>query len=528
MPVGLKVPHGRSFAVPALVMTLSLVKALPVLALPGGALAAPGPPVLAPLGVPTVDVGTPEAPRELPASFRVRVALPAFVGPEIRLDLVSLGPGGEPIDGAGEVAGLPGAIPPPAFLGDDGLVLRRLAESPTDEGAHWYESDVVVAIADLRAARAYTRTPAENAANAPGGCIRCDGAALGIPPDAREILSGDTIRARFPPALVAQLAPIYGAEALRAGEPTMRSVRWEMAPSLRQEPARNASGGSGDVVPGTLLHSGELTAGAVDLAVRGRGIDFAFARSYRNQTVGAGPLGPGWDFGYRLRLRALPNRDVELYDASGRRETFRRQGDDSLKSPAGVFAELVETTQGYFLIDPSHTTVRFDLWGRLAAIADPVKDRETTGNELRFDYDRASRLVRVVDTLGRGYDLAYDDEGRLESVDDFEGRTVRYEYDAEGRLARATSPPVTNGESTFPSGLTIEYVYADSPPAAGGRRASVSLGVVAVFVGLGCRGRRSATGAADHCLDGVFQVGALPQASPAVAQAEGGAASRGL
>ncbi len=445
-----------------------LLAALPVLAAED-----PGAPVLAPLGVPTRNVGTTEAPRELPASFRVRVALPSFLGPEVRLDLVSLGPGGEPIDGAGDLPG----IPKTGFTGDDGLVLRRLSANPTDEGSHWYESEVVVAIADLRAARAYTRTPAENAANAPGGCVRCDRAALGIPLEAREILSGETIRARFPPALVAQLAPIYGLEALLGGEPSMRSVRWEIAPSLRQEPARNASGGSGDVVPGTLLHSGEFTHGAIDLAVRGRGVgglDVAFARSYRNQTIGSGPLGPGWEMGYRLRLRALPDGNVELYDGGGRRELFRRQSDDSLKPPTGVFAELSETAQGYVLVDPGHTTVRFDVWGRLLAIADAVKDRETTGSEMRFEYDRASHLARVVDALGRAYDLAYDDAGHLETVHDFDGRTVGYEYDAAGRLARVTSPAITVGEATFPAGLVTEYEYAELPPAASGLAAALA------------------------------------------------------
>ena len=72
-----------------------------------------------------------------------------------------------------------------------------------------------------------------------------------------------------------------------------------------------------------------------------------------------------------------------------------------------------------------------------------MKDRETTGNEMRFSYDRASRLVRIVDALERAYDLEYDDGGHLVAVSDFDGRTVRYEYDAEGRLSRVTSPAIT-------------------------------------------------------------------------------------
>ena len=40
--------------------------------------------------------------------------------------------------------------------------------------------------------------------------------------------------------------------------------------------------GSGDAAPGTLLHSGEVTSEVTDLAVKGRGIDFAFTRTYRS------------------------------------------------------------------------------------------------------------------------------------------------------------------------------------------------------------------------------------------------------
>ena len=72
------------------------------------------------------------------------------------------------------------------------------------------------------------------------------------------------------------------------------------------------------MAPGTLLASGELTQEATDLSVKSRGFDFSFTRTYRSQTVGAGPLGPGWDFGYDQRLRELPDGDVEYYGGGGR------------------------------------------------------------------------------------------------------------------------------------------------------------------------------------------------------------------
>jgi RHS repeat-associated protein len=233
---------------------------------------------------------------------------------------------------------------------------------------------------------------------------------------------------------------------------------------VRQEPALNPSLGTGDVAPGTLLHSGEYTHAATDLGVRGRGLDVAFTRVYRSQTVGAGPLGPGWELGYRVRLRELPNGDVEYYDGTGRRETFSAEStaEGDYRSPAGVFAELSRTPAGWSLIDAGHNLQRFDSAGRRIAVADAVKDSADTGNEIAFEYDLPGRLVAVIDDLGRTYELTYAAAGRLASITDFTGRTVTYGYDTEGRLETVTSPAVTVGESTFPDGLTTAYEY-ESP-----------------------------------------------------------------
>jgi hypothetical protein len=114
-----------------------------------------------------------------------------------------------------------------------------------------------------------------------------------------ELLSGHRVAVRLP-ALRAPLEGVYGPFHLDAAETEVASVPWDQSPAVRQEPALNPSYGTGDVRPGTLLHSGEMTASSTDLAIRGRGFDFAFTRTYRSQTVGGGPLGPGWDHNYRF------------------------------------------------------------------------------------------------------------------------------------------------------------------------------------------------------------------------------------
>jgi RHS repeat-associated protein len=410
---------------------------------------------LAPLGVPTA----PEAPNrpDLPASFRVLATLPGIAGNEVRLDVVSLGAGGLPIGGAGDPA-IFADLPRASMAGPlEGLLLRRQAQNRWEEGYQLYLSDEIAAVSDLRAARGYTRTAAET-----GQCARCNRGPLGIPDGAREILSGNRIAVRLPAAVRAALSATYDAGSLNAAEIAIESTPWELAPALRQEPTLNSSSGTGDAISGTLLHSGEMSLAATDLAVKGRGFDFAFTRFYRNQALGAGPFGPGWDHVYNQRLRELPNGDVELFDGRGRRDLFSRQANGTLTAPAGRFVTLERNAAGWLLIDPAHNLARFDRFGRLLSISDSVKDSSDTGNEMRFAYDSASRLARITDTLDRKIELVYDGQGRLERLEDFTGREVTYTYDAAGRLISVTSPKVETGESTFPNGLTTRYEYADA------------------------------------------------------------------
>jgi len=421
---------------------------------------------LAPLGVPTaIDPSaagagsSAKSAQDLPGTFRLLAHLPGVAGApgsEIKLDLVSVGPLGVEIGGAGDPATLPD-LPPTSLAGTDGVILHRLSDNPLDEGYQIYLSEEIAPLADLRAASAFTRTTTEEEK-----CTRCD-----VPEGARELLSGDRIAVRFSDALRTQLEPIYGSVRLAEAEIELESVRWEMSPSVRQEPTLNPSMGTGDVVPGTLLHSGELSHGVTDLMVKSRGFDFAFTRTYRNQTVGTGPLGPGWDLSFHKRLRELPNGDVEYYDGRGRRELFEEiEGKPgTYDSPAGRFVSLSKTSAGWVWVGSHKDQMRWDRFGRLVAIADAVRDSdgtggtEPTGNEMRFTYDLAGRLVRVTDTLDRDYVLSYDAEGRLSKLEDFDGREVTYDYDLEGRLASVTSPAVTVGEATFPDGLTTTYGY---------------------------------------------------------------------
>jgi RHS repeat-associated protein len=406
---------------------------------------------LAPFGVPTATVDG----HELPGAFHILAALPGAAGPQATFEVAGLGPGGLPVQGAGEAAALPG-LPAPVTE----VTARRLAENPWEEGYQLYLSDPVAVLAELRAARDYARTALEESL-----CRRCDQQAAGVPEGAPQVLSGHTVAVRLadpPPGGPSTLRDLYGADRLAAAAVSLSSVPWELGPSVRQEPTLNPSYGTGEVAPGTLLHSGEMSRAERDLALRGRGLDFVFERTYRNQTVGSGwsgRLGPGWDHNYNRRLRALPDGSVEHYDGRGRRELFEKQPDGNLKAPAGRFWTLEQTATGWVLLDERHNRTVFDTFGRLASIADFVKDSGETGNELNFQYDAGSRLARVTDTLGRAYGWIYDGEGRLQELQDFTGRTVIFSYDGDGRLDAVRGPVVTVGETPFPDGLRQQYTY---------------------------------------------------------------------
>ncbi|MCP4657523.1 MAG: hypothetical protein GY856_19125, partial [bacterium] len=305
-----------------------------------------------------------------PLRLDLEASLPAFLvsDPEtagVEIDLVALGPGGLEIRGAGDPA-LIANLPPVSFRttgavpATGSLVLERQAEHPWEEGYNLFVSDPVVVLADLRASLHYQMSDQEKEASDPEItheddllCTRCDLVEEGVyagevvSDPYREILSGHLLGVRLGGATREAMSSLYPAHLLAAAEVEVASVPWDLSPALRQEPTLNPSYGTGDVAPGTLLHSGEMSQEVTDIQIRGRGLDFVFSRTYRNQTLDNGPLGPGWDHAYRARLRPLPNGDVELFDGRGRRERFALRSNGELRAPAGRFVSLERYAEGW-------------------------------------------------------------------------------------------------------------------------------------------------------------------------------------
>src|SRR5678815_48314 len=92
---------------------------------------------------------------------------------------------------------------------------------------------------------------------------------------------------------------------------------------------------------------------------------------------------------------------------------------------------------------------------------------------MQFNYDSAGRLVAIIDTLGRPYQVQYDGSGRVAMLLDFSGRSVVYSYYGTGNplgangMLRTIRSPLVTGTPTgndFPAGKTQTFTYSVGSP----------------------------------------------------------------
>ena len=214
-------------------------------------------------------------------------------------------------------------------------------------------------------------------------------------------------------------------------------------------------------------YSGEVIVSAEDLWIAGQGLDFRWVRTYRSRGGRTTPMGVNWDHSYNLFIEQEAGGGIAVNDGAGRRDVYFPDA-DGVYGRDEFFNTGVLANDGFTLTFPDTgrwVFLPFDGSPRAGRIA-RIEDRN--GNALRFEYDDAGRLVRVIDTLGRPITVAYAG-GFVASVTDFTGRVVKYQYHSPkslsggaGDLATATGPAVTgtpNGND-FPNGKTTAYTYS--------------------------------------------------------------------
>jgi RHS repeat-associated protein len=219
--------------------------------------------------------------------------------------------------------------------------------------------------------------------------------------------------------------------------------------------------------------SGEFHLKDVDLRIKGRGIDFVWARKYRSRLGSDTAQGNGWDFSYNIYIKEDgPDRIVS--DGNSRRDRYELQPDGTWTRDE-FFRVLEENPDGTYTV-----TFRDNgRWEFHALDGSPQEGKldvidTRNGNSLSFEYDGSGRLVTIRDALdaptnSRVITIAYNAIGFVESVTDFTARSVTYAYydgiepgGNAGDLKSVTSPAVTgtpNGND-FPNGKTTVYTYS--------------------------------------------------------------------
>lgn len=222
--------------------------------------------------------------------------------------------------------------------------------------------------------------------------------------------------------------------------------------------------------------SGEVQACAVDLAIPGRELDFVWARTYKSRPTGNNV---NWIFGYDIHCAQNSSGGMDVYDGTGRKDTFTLGTNGTYTCPE-FFREGTVSNNTFTLTFADTGRWVFNPFDGTASAGKGRQIITRNGSTMTLGYDTSGRLAQVVDDLNRTNTMAYDTSGRLASVTDFSGRTVRYVYDGFGDLVAVISPPVTgtpNGND-FPGGKTNRYTYTSGYPFAQNRQNHLLLACV--------------------------------------------------
>jgi len=438
--------------------------------------------VLVPLGIPTEltykletdEESRAENDRRYAAAFKVRIALPGYLGDTVDAKIESLLI--RPPDAQMGKADLGPAKAPPGGPGwpdpEEEVTLKRLAgvdgtmNGRFGQAFNLYESEeIILLLADPRAAEDYTpqghnEDPEQiDIASESGQCRRCDRPEFLTEDDTvlEMLAAGPYLRVILDLENSPEIAAFFGPD-----HPVPASIvelaGWaDDVPSPVQvslaEPPLGAAGWSpGEGGVAASLVSGESLYSMTDHATRGRALGFAFERSYRSGLLSYNSLGSaGWTANVFAHLRENPlTGEVAYHDGAGHvwrffppnpvphvdqeartqpagdqpgdfwsvenRHHITADPQNSYLTPKGLYLILRKMDGGssWELVGPHNDTMKFDGSGRLVEIADRLRgtatEDEIRGNRVKLFYDPFGRLEKVVDDYGRPYLFRYHED----------------------------------------------------------------------------------------------------------------------
>ncbi|MGO8989042.1 MAG: RHS repeat-associated core domain-containing protein [bacterium] len=228
------------------------------------------------------------------------------------------------------------------------------------------------------------------------------------------------------------------------------------------------------VVHDVLIQDGSLNLSRQDVALKGRGPQLAFTRSYNNQSSGKGfkPLGEGWSHSLDMRLYPLSSNQSgsdpvpawvtklkgRFYTTSDVPNTLEgwtlvsvngttfKKIDNTWYAERGRHGTLREEGGDFIYTSKDGTEYRYDYPASLKSETHVKTIQDRNGNVTTFNYDSTDRLLSVVDSVACKFEFTYEDvpagmstdNSRLMKLTGPDGIELLFTYNKQGYLESVT------------------------------------------------------------------------------------------
>ncbi len=158
-----------------------------------------------------------------------------------------------------------------------------------------------------------------------------------------------------------------------------------------------------------------------------------------------GVLGSGWSASFEERLYISDPENIYYKNGSGNINVYTKNTDGTYKKPAGITVSLTKNLDGtYYLLDKSGNKSYFGTDGKIS------RKTNLLGNTLSYEY--VNGLCSRIINQNRSLAFEYNAASRLIKVNNNANQAVRYEYDANGVLSK-----VFDGQDNY-----YEYSYIET------------------------------------------------------------------
>ena len=210
------------------------------------------------------------------------------------------------------------------------------------------------------------------------------------------------------------------------------------------------------------LFSGEFFETAEDLRIRGRGLDFVWARKYRSRLGPNTAQGNRWDFSYNIQVEAASDDTLKLFNGDGREDVFARQPDGTYAlDSCSLWAEKITTARLLSLsliMEPGTSSKLTTALSKISEIVDRNSNRLVFRYDMkgRYAYDPLNRAISETYADGTVQSYTCDVHGNRLTSTDPNGSMVKTSYDLLNRPIRRSIVP-GEGVSKLVTQESYEY-----------------------------------------------------------------------